>query len=87
MNYSEIVKVAEYDEQRPEYRGAIGRGSADEDYSPVEHPVKPEGMPDADWNEYQAWVAEQGAALVYRRVLNARTLEIAGAFDPREASV
>jgi len=46
------------------------------------HPVKPDGMSDDDWNEYQQWVAEELAAPY--PVLTPEYLEIAGCYSPRE---
>ena len=47
-----------------------------------EHPVKPDGMSDDDWNEYQQWVAEELAAPY--PALTPEYLEIAGCYSPRE---
>ncbi|MCP4544245.1 MAG: hypothetical protein GY832_44600 [Chloroflexi bacterium] len=48
------------------------------------HPVKPEGMPEGDWNEYQTWVVEQEQRRDYVRAgYYARRMEVAGAFSPR----
>ena len=50
-----------------------------------EHPVKPEGMTDEEWDEYLRWQEEETAADLWAHApySTEHTAELAGAWSPR----
>ena len=48
-----------------------------------EAPVRPEGMSQAEWDEYQELCIEEAAADEWARAKFTRRMEIAGAYSPR----